>query len=435
MTRTAGTRTRHTASSTQHPFRGPPARFAILLLAALLLNLSFSAYSGRMVAVIEKEWTIESNGTLGNVLLNSSFLTESQYQRITSMNSSEGELVRYGDEVRLIYRTDSLNTPKRITATATIEVSYLPTLSSNPPLSGTSYPSTPFTNYTQEMAQFATAQTSSSSGQLHAAAILTDWVSKNVEYNVAFWGREAPAQDVYSGREAVCVGYTHLLLALARSIGLDARYVSGYVFSDDWQEHAWAEFNIGGQWVPADPTFREFAFLDARHVAARYSDDQSGAVDRMSARGGGFSFSSVTHIRITESAPFPEQASAYAAFDGTEFTVVVTNQKASYLTPTLTVTFPPYIHREERGILFLAPSERKALSYSLDTSSLGGGGYYTVPYIISMQGAEITDSITVSRFQQPAPANGASSSACPVALALLASLFITIARYRANAKA
>ncbi|MDD2655923.1 MAG: transglutaminase-like domain-containing protein [Candidatus ainarchaeum sp.] len=402
------------------------------LLLFILLNLSFSAYSGRMVASVEKEWLIESNGTLGNVLLNSSFLSESQYQRMTSMNVSDGELVRYGDEVRLIYRADSLNTPKRITATATIEVSYMPALPANPPHANISYPSTEFTNYTAEMAQFASSQTSSSSGQLHAAAILTDWVSKNVRYSMAFWGRDAPAQDTYAGREAVCVGYTHLLLALARSIGLESRYVSGYVFSDAWQEHAWAEFNIGGQWVPADPTFREFAFLDARHVASRYSDDQSGAVDRMSARGGDFSFSSITHILITESAPFPEQAAAYAAFDGTEFTVVVTNTGSTYFTPTLTATFPPYIHREERGILFLAPAERKTISYSLDTSSLGGGGYYTVPYIISMQGTEISDDITVSRFQQPAPGSAASSSACPVALALLASLFIAIARYKPN---
>ena len=402
------------------------------LLFFILLNLSFSAYSGRMVAVVEKEWLIESNGTLRNVLLNSSFLAESPYQRITSMNASDGELLRYGDEVRLVYRADSLNPPKRITATATVDISYLPALSSNPPPTILSYPSTEFTNYTSGMAQFASSQTSSSSGQLQAAAILTDWVSKNVQYSMAFWGRDAPAQDVYSGREAVCVGYTHLLLALARSIGLESRYVSGYVFSDDWQEHAWAEFNIGGQWVSADPTFREFAFLDARHIAARYSEDQSGAVDRLSARGGEFSFSSLTHIRITESAPFPEQASAYAAFDGTEFTVVVANTKGTYFTPTLSVTFPPYIHREERGILFLAPMERKTLSYALDTSSLAGGGYYSVPYIISMQGTEISDSIELSRNGAQPPQPQQQSAGCPVALALISALFLTIARYRTS---
>ncbi|MFA5412122.1 MAG: transglutaminase-like domain-containing protein [Candidatus Micrarchaeia archaeon] len=405
------------------------AKDALLLL--LLLNLSFSAYSGRMVATVEKEWLIESNGTLRNVLLNSSFLSESPHQRITSMNTSDGELVRYGDEVRLIYRADSTNPPKRITATATIEVSYMPALSSNPPLTNLSYQSTEFTNYTGEMAQFSGAQTSSSSGQLHAAAILTDWVSKNVRYDMAFWGRDAPAQDVWSGRGAVCVGYTHLLLALARSIGLEARYVSGYVFSDDWQEHAWAEFNIGGQWVAADPTFREFAFLDARHIASRYSDDQSGAVDRMSARGGDFSFNSITHVRITESAPFPEQATAYAAFDGTEFTVAISNTRGTYFTPTLTATFPPYIHREERGILFLAPMERKTLSYSLDTSSLGGGGYYSVPYIISIQGTEISDTIQLSRSGEQ-PSSQPQSAACPVTLALVLSLFLTIARYKPN---
>jgi len=278
------------------------------------------------------------------------------------------------------------------------------------------------------MSDFARSSAGSSTGQLHAAAILTDWVHRSINYDTAFWGASSPAPEVFSGREAVCVGYTHLLISLARSIGIDSRYVSGYVFSDGWQEHAWAEFRIGDSWVPADPTFGEFALLDARHIPSKYSEDQSGHQDRLSARGGPFSFGSTVRVHITESAPFPQQASSYTAFDGTEFTVVVANPGQSYITPTYTLTFPPYIHREDKGILFLAPGDRKVLSYQLDTSSLGRSSQYTIPYIFTMQGTDMQDSIAISRggFQ----GGGGASSTCPVAAVLLFSLAVPFAIWK-----
>ncbi|HNT60610.1 MAG TPA: hypothetical protein PKJ97_01375, partial [Candidatus Bilamarchaeaceae archaeon] len=70
------------------------------LFLMLLASVSFPAYSGRMVAVVEKEWNIASNGTIQDVLLNSSFLARSGHQRIISMNATHGELVRDGDEIR-----------------------------------------------------------------------------------------------------------------------------------------------------------------------------------------------------------------------------------------------------------------------------------------------------------------------------------------------
>jgi hypothetical protein len=49
-----------------------------------------------------------------------------------------------------------------------------------------------------------------------------------------------------------------LFVALARSVGLEARPVAGIVAQErGWGRHAWAEVKLGG-WVPADPTFGTF---------------------------------------------------------------------------------------------------------------------------------------------------------------------------------
>ena len=396
---------------------------AHLLFFLLFCSLAHASYAGHMVAEVEKEWNIISNGTIRDATLDSSFLLVSPYQTILEMNTTDGELVRDGDSIRLHYTSPSLQTPKKIIATATIEVRYFPTMDSNPPLPNRTLAVSGYTNYTPSMAEFAHSYTQESGGQLDAMVSLTEWVHKNVEYNTNFWGSTSPATEVYSGREAVCVGYTHLLLALANSMGIENHYVSGYVFSDGWQQHAWAEFKIGNQWIPADPTFEEFGYLDARRIASSYSPDQSGAVDRLSAKGGPFSFDTVVRIHISESTPFPPVANAYAAYDGTEFSVIISNAGSRYATPSYIVTFPPYIHAEDSGILFLPPGERQILSYYLNTDALGGSSVYHIPYMVTMQGTEVSDTITYSR--DLGTGSTEDQSSCPIALVLLSTLLFT----------
>lgn len=49
-----------------------------------------------------------------------------------------------------------------------------------------------------------------------------------------------------------------LFVAMARSMGLEARPVAGIVAQErGWARHAWAEVKLGG-WVPVDPTFGTF---------------------------------------------------------------------------------------------------------------------------------------------------------------------------------
>jgi len=70
------------------------------------------------------------------------------------------------------------------------------------------------------------------------------------------------AADVWAGGEGVCQDYTHLALGALRSVGLPARYVSGYLYPGaspkdgakvTGESHSWVEWWCGS-WVAFDPT-------------------------------------------------------------------------------------------------------------------------------------------------------------------------------------
>ncbi len=90
--------------------------------------------------------------------------------------------------------------------------------------------------------------------------------------------------DLVDGGKGVCQDYAHLNIGLLRSIGIPARYVSGYLFAVDEtavddtanvvsvQTHAWAEAALpNGRWLPIDPTNDQT--VGERHVVIGYGRD------------------------------------------------------------------------------------------------------------------------------------------------------------------
>ena len=70
------------------------------------------------------------------------------------------------------------------------------------------------------------------------------------------------AQDAWDEGMGVCQDLTHVMLALVRSVGVPARYVSGYLHPDPnavvgetvlGESHAWLEY-FAGDWRGVDPT-------------------------------------------------------------------------------------------------------------------------------------------------------------------------------------
>ncbi len=104
---------------------------------------------------------------------------------------------------------------------------------------------------------------------------LIEYVNGNVEYNLSTINVEGSfsASQVLERKEGVCDEITILFIALNRALGIPARYVSGYSFSDlfknegSWLGHAWVEVYYDGEWIPFDLTYQEYLHLDPLHVA------------------------------------------------------------------------------------------------------------------------------------------------------------------------
>ncbi len=99
---------------------------------------------------------------------------------------------------------------------------------------------------------------------LRAAEKLTFWVHANLRKS--YRAKLPDALDVLRRREGDCKGHAVLLAALARSLGLPARTVSGLVAVGDgkFYYHEWVELFVG-EWMPADAAFRQLN-ADATHI-------------------------------------------------------------------------------------------------------------------------------------------------------------------------
>ncbi|MGO1509552.1 MAG: transglutaminase family protein [Actinomycetaceae bacterium] len=89
-------------------------------------------------------------------------------------------------------------------------------------------------------------------------------------------------QEVLAERRGVCQDYAHLMVAALRSVGLSARYVSGYIETRPPAgreklrgvdaTHAWVAVWVpGGGWVHLDPTNDQL--VDSRYVVLGWGRD------------------------------------------------------------------------------------------------------------------------------------------------------------------
>ncbi len=88
------------------------------------------------------------------------------------------------------------------------------------------------------------------------------WTFENLQ-----WKRvSSTSVQTLASREADCLEHAELYVALARSLGLPARVVSGAAFSEgSFGAHAWVEVYLG-QWVEIDPTWGLSEYVDATHL-------------------------------------------------------------------------------------------------------------------------------------------------------------------------
>ncbi|MCX6045962.1 MAG: transglutaminase family protein [Chloroflexi bacterium] len=87
------------------------------------------------------------------------------------------------------------------------------------------------------------------------AEAIRSWIHNNVEYRYGVSNASTSAQDTAEQRIGVCRDYTHLGIALCRSLSIPARMVVGYLYQlDPMDLHAWFEAFVAGRWYMFDAT-------------------------------------------------------------------------------------------------------------------------------------------------------------------------------------
>jgi transglutaminase-like putative cysteine protease len=106
-------------------------------------------------------------------------------------------------------------------------------------------------------------------------------VRERMTYETGVTNVHSSAQQAWTEERGVCQDFAHVTIGALRSLGMPARYVSGYLApkreaevgeSSKGESHAWVEFWDGG-WVPYDPTNGVFVGLD--HVVVVRGRDYS----------------------------------------------------------------------------------------------------------------------------------------------------------------
>jgi transglutaminase-like putative cysteine protease len=81
------------------------------------------------------------------------------------------------------------------------------------------------------------------------------WIHDRIAYRYGVSNASTDALDTLNAGAGVCRDYTHVGVALTRSLNIPARMVVGYLHGlDPMDMHAWFEAFVGGRWYTFDAT-------------------------------------------------------------------------------------------------------------------------------------------------------------------------------------
>lgn len=115
---------------------------------------------------------------------------------------------------------------------------------------------------------------------LNAVRALSETIYTSFDYEPGVTHADSPIDLALGAGRGVCQDFAHIMIAICRSWGVPARYVSGYLFtdrqagdrSDPDATHAWVEVFLPSlRWVGFDPTNNVLA--GERHIAAAVGRD------------------------------------------------------------------------------------------------------------------------------------------------------------------
>jgi len=170
----------------------------------------------------------------------------------------------------------------------------------------------PFVPRARELAQYALASFAPGRPIAPAAVDLMHRIYADFRYQPASTEISTPLLKTFRARTGVCQDYAHVMIGCLRSLGLPARYVSGYLVTGAAGQkrpvgagasHAWVSVYCPLQgWLDLDPT--NDAIVQDRHVTVALGRDYGDVAPlRGVIRGGGEHDLSVSvHVRRDDEA-------------------------------------------------------------------------------------------------------------------------------------
>lgn len=86
-------------------------------------------------------------------------------------------------------------------------------------------------------------------------ALLSENILQKILYQPESTSVQTTAIEAFQAGQGVCQDHAHILIAMCRALQLPARYVSGYLFDQNYPHlasHAWAEVFLENQWYCFD---------------------------------------------------------------------------------------------------------------------------------------------------------------------------------------
>lgn len=253
---------------------------------------------------------------------------------------------------------------------------------------------------------------------------LAMWVKTNVDYNLSTLTADVsqPASWVLENRYGVCDEMTSLFIAMVRSLGIPAKFVSGVAYTDNpafpgaWGAHGWAEVYFPGVgWVPFDPTFGEFAWVDPGHIKLKESFDPSEPTTSVEWLGGRVKTNPLTikANKISQEGVVPNDVSmnlkvvrdrvSFGSYNGV---VLELENFADYYVAKEFTLSPVQELEVSKGLarqVILPPKSRAAVGWKVKIKDdINKNMQYSVPIVVStIRNDTVSTSFGVGQFESP----------------------------------
>jgi transglutaminase-like putative cysteine protease len=118
------------------------------------------------------------------------------------------------------------------------------------------------------LAEYAAGSFTPGRGVMDALVHLAERIHDDFRYEAGVTSVTTTVEEAFEKRAGVCQDFAHVVIGCLRSVGLAARYVSGYLETDPPPgqprmrgadvSHAWASLFVPGEgWLDVDPTNRQ----------------------------------------------------------------------------------------------------------------------------------------------------------------------------------